>query len=299
MEKREGPSLVGKVALVTGASKGIGRAIAQRFASAGATVVVAARTLGSPVSDTPSGDVGTLYETVAMIERAGGLALPLSVDLADRQARSDLCDRAAVLAGGLDILVNNAGTTAFEASETLDESLFDLTIDQYVRVPFFLAQTALPHMVQRGGGWIINVGSVAAMRPLNFRNRVNGDVVYGACKAALARMTQGLAVEYLVHDVAVNLVAPSTAIRTPGAATLIPDDFSAEPVEYLAETALALAHLPARMLTGQLAYSMHFPVENGLQIRTLDNRADMPAPVLPVTSHPDICFFSRPLNAES
>lgn len=299
MECGEGPSLVGKVALVTGASRGIGRAIAQRFASAGATVVVAARTLGSPITGSPSGDAGTLHETVDLIERAGGRALPLCVDLADRQARSALCDQVVELAGGLDILVNNAGTTLFAPSEVLDEALFDLTIDQYVRIPFFLAQAALPHMAQRGAGWIVNVGSVAAMRPLDFRNRVTGDVVYAACKAALARMTQGLAAEYLSQDVAVNLVAPSTAIRTPGAAALIPDDFPAEPVEYLAETALALAHRPASRLTGQLAYSMHFPLEQGLKVRTLDNRTNMPDPVLPEASHPDIAFFSRPLNVGS
>lgn len=297
MESPQGPSLVGKVALVTGASRGIGRAIAQRFASAGATVVVAARTLGAPVSDTVSGYAGSLHETVALIERAGGRALPLSVDLTDGPARNALCDRATALAGGLDILVNNAGATHFAPSETLDETLFDLTVDQYLRTPFFLAQSALPHMKRRGAGWIVNVGSVAAMRPLDFRNRVTGDVVYAACKAALARMTQGLAVEYLAHGVAVNLVAPSTAIRTPGAAALIPDDFPAEPVEYLAETALALAYQTAEKLTGQLAYSMHYPLENRLPVRTLDNRAAMPDPVLPESSHPDIAFFSRLLNA--
>ena len=292
---RVGPSLDGKIALVTGASKGIGRAIARRMASAGATVVVAARTLGAPSSVTPTGNEGTLLETVAMIEQTGGRALPLQVDLGDRQDRQSLVERTVALAGGLDILVNNAGVTMFKASETLSEDLYELTVNQYFRVPFFLAQAAVPHMIARGGGWIVNVGSVAAMRPLDFYNRVPGDVVYAATKAALVRMTQGLAVEYLPHNIAVNLVAPSTAIRTPGAESLIPEDFPAEAPEYLAETALALAHLPAAERTGQLAYSMHFPVEHALRVRTLDNQGDMPNPLSPSASHPDMAFYTRPL----
>ena len=278
--------LNGKIALVTGASRGIGRAIAQRLASAGAMVVVAARSLNQT-----AGTPGTLAETVDLIERAGGKALPIAVDLDQPEQRQALVARAANLAGGLDILVNNAGIARYDRIESMDAAVFEQTLNHYQRVPFVLSQAAIPLMKTRGAGWIVNVGSVTAQmpsRPFDAFASHGGATVYAAVKAYLNRFTVGLAAEVLAANIAVNLVAPSTAILTPGAAEYIPADYPTEPVEYLAETALALCRLPARERTGLLAHSLHFPLAMGLPVHSLDGRDRLPPPVIPAYAHPAI-----------
>lgn len=279
------PSLRGKVALVTGASRGIGRAVACRFAAAGATVVVSARSLER--SSVP----GTLAETVSLIEAAGGRALALAADLDAPRERDALLERAVAAAGGLDILVNNAGLAHFAQAEALAGSAFEQMVNHYFRVPFVLSQRAIPHLRARGAGWILNVGSVTAqppLRPFDEFARHGGSTVYAALKAALGRFTQGLAAELEADHIAVNLVAPSTAILTPGAAAHIPPDYPTEPVEYLAETALALCHRPAAERTGLIAHSLHFPLAHGLPVYTLDGRERLPPPVVPAWAHPGI-----------
>lgn len=278
--------LKGKIALVTGASRGIGRGIAQRLASAGATVIVAARSVNQAAS-TP----GTLAETVELITAAGGKALPIGVDLDNAQERQSLVERAADLAGGLDILVNNAGIAQYSRVETMSAAIYEQTLNHYQRVPFVLSQAAIPVMKARGAGWIVNVGSVTAqmpLRPFDIFATQGGATIYAAVKAYLNRFTVGLAAELLENDIAVNLVAPSTAIRTPGASDLIPQDYPTEPIEYLAETALALCHLPARERTGLLAHSLHFPLAMGLTVHTLDGKGTLPPPVIPSYAHPAI-----------
>ncbi len=156
-------------------------------------------------------------------------------------------------AGGIDILVNNAGFADYSVVEHMPRATFDRTVAHYLTTPFALTQAAIPHMRRRGGGWIVNIGSVtgvAPVRPYRDYNKTAGDVIYASCKAALHRFTQGVAAELLDANIAVNCVGPSTAVRTPGAAPLIPNSFPTEPVEYLAETVLAMCHLPAEARTG-------------------------------------------------
>ncbi|TXS95861.1 SDR family NAD(P)-dependent oxidoreductase [Parahaliea maris] len=278
--------LDGRIALITGASRGIGRAIAQRLAAAGATVVVTARSL-----DTSVALPGTLMETVGLIEAAGGKALPLAADLDNPVERDTLVARTVEAAGGLDILVNNAGFARYAPVKTMNDEFLEQTFNHYQRVPIKLAQAAIPEMRHRGAGWIVNVGSVTAQLPADRYDefaRHGGATVYAAAKAFLNRFTVGLAAELLDDNIAVNLVAPSTAISTPGADVYIPEEYPTEPVEYLAETALALCHLPARERSGLITHSLHFPDAMGFAVYSLDGREKLPPPTIPDCANPAI-----------
>lgn len=286
--------LSGKTALVTGSSRGIGRAIAQRLAAEGATVAVTAR------SHTPSFSMragtraalpGTIAETVGLIEAAGGEAFGVAADLEDAGQRDGLVEQVLERAGRLDILVNNAGFADYSVVENMSLATFDRTVEHYLRVPFVLTKAAVPHMRKQGAGWIVNIGSVtgvAPVRPYREYNKTSGDVIYASMKAALHRFTQGVAAELLDANIAVNCVGPSTAVSTPGAAQLIPDTFPTEPVEYLAETVLAMCHLPAAERTGLVAFSLHYPWSQRIPVHSLDGTAVLPPLEPPATANPNI-----------
>jgi len=289
------PQLNGRVALVTGASRGIGRAIAQRLASAGATVLVTARSAGAPAVQKRFGAeqviAGTLDETVSLIEAAGGRAIALAADLEDEGQRNGLIDRAVATAGRLDILVNNAGFADYARVDAMSDDTFRRTVLHYLEVPFALCRAAVPQMRAHGSGWIVNIGSVTALpptRPYPDYARAGGDTVYASVKAALNRFSQGLAAELVDANIAVNVVAPSTAIRTPGADQLIPGDYPTEDVAYLAATVLDMCHLPAAERTGRIAYSMQWPHDAELAVRSLDGREALPPAEPPAWSHPAI-----------
>ncbi len=286
--------LSGRTALVTGSSRGIGRAVAQRLAAEGAVVAVTARSLQASTS-TRGGSAetlpGTIGETVALIEAAGGRAFGITADLENADERADLVDQVVQRTGRLDVLVNNAGFADYATIENMSLETFDRTVEHYLRTPFVLTKSAIPHMRRQGGGWIVNIGSVtglAPVRPYRDYNKTSGDVAYASMKAALHRFTQGIAAELLDANIAVNAVGPSSAVRTPGAAGLIPDAFPTEPVEYLAETVLAMCHLPAAERTGLVAFSLHYPWSQGLVVHSLDGAAVLPPLEPPETANPNI-----------
>lgn len=286
--------LSGRTALVTGSSRGIGRAIAQRLAAEGATVAVTARS-HRPSPSTRGGQTtalpGTIAETIDLIEAAGGSAFGIAADLEDAGQRAGLVEQVVERTGRLDILVNNAGYADYSVVEEMPMETFDRTVEHYVRTPFALIQKAIPHMRQQGAGWIVNIGSVTGLapaRPYREYNKSAGDVVYASMKAALHRLTQGVAAELLDSDIAVNVVGPSSAVRTPGADSLIPETFPTEPVEYLAETVLAMCHLPAAERTGLVAFSLHYPWSQQLAVHSLDGSRRLPPLEPPKTANPNI-----------
>lgn len=286
--------LTGRTALVTGSSRGIGRAIAQRLAAEGATVAVTAR------SHQPSPSVrggattalpGTIAETIDLIEAAGGRAFGLVADLEAAEQRAALVDRVVEATGRIDILVNNAGYADYDVIENMSMATFDRTVEHYLRTPFVLTQQAIPHMRSQGAGWIVNIGSVTGLapaRPYREYNKSSGDVVYASMKAALHRFSQGAAAELVDANIAVNVVGPSSAVRTPGAAGLIPESFPTEPVEYLAETVLAMCHLPAAERTGLVAFSLHYPWSQQLAVHSLDGTTVLPPLEPPAAANPNI-----------
>ena len=245
--------LAGKVAVVTGASRGIGDAIARRFAMEGAKVVVSARTVDSGEHYLP----GTINETVAAIRAAGGEALGVRADLAAAEDREQLIAAAEAEFGSVDILVNNAAITYFIPVEDFPEKRFRLMTDVQVWAPFELAQRVLPGMQEKGSGWILNISSHAAIHPEKTLSR-RGGTVYGMCKAALERFTTGLAQETYDQGIGVNVISPGL-VATPGVMhhKLInsENEDRVTPVEHMAEACLRLCHGDPQALTGRIDYA--------------------------------------------
>ena len=253
----------GLVALVTGASRGIGTAIAERFAAAGAHVFVTARTVEEGDHPLP----GSISATVAAIREAGGAADAVAADLGGPDDRRRLLAEV----GPVDVLVNNAAITYFEPVESFDESHYRLMFEVQVRAPFELAQGVLPGMRSRGRGWILNISSGAARHPEGPPyQRAGGGTVYGMCKAALERFTTGMASEVWGDNVAVNVLSPSGLVLTPGVLHHKLDQRTPadrhEPVSYMAEAAHALCTGDPKVLTGKVAYAKPLLEELGIPL---------------------------------
>jgi citronellol/citronellal dehydrogenase len=269
--------LEGRVALVTGASRGIGAAIAQRFACEGAVVAVAARSLDEPAQGIVA---GTLRETVADIEAAGGRALPYQVDLTSPESRADLVGRVVAELGPVDVLVNNAATSIFAPFTDISEKRLRLITTINYFAPFDLCQRVIPAMRERGGGWVLNItslsGDIPTTPPPDPIYHLQG-TAYGGSKAALNRLTEGLASEYYANSIVANALAPVKAVLTEGVkATLAEDAIEGEgilePVEAMAEAALALCSSHRDGLNGGVHKSLTLLEQLGRPIRTLDGR---------------------------
>lgn len=265
----------GRVAIVTGASRGIGAAIARRLASAGAAVVVSART----VDPGQSRFEGTITETADSITDEGGLALAIAADLADQSDRRRLIDEAHRQFGPIDILVNNGAVTYFEPIVEFDRRHFDLMFEVQVVAPFELAQLVLPSMLERGTGSILNISSKAAIHPSGPPFRSGGGTVYGMVKAAMERFTTGLASEVDDRGVTVNVLSPTSIVATPGVVhhgLITPErEAHVEPDHVMARAAHALV---SGDMTGHIAYSQQLLWELGL--------GQEPHEALRVAAHP-------------
>ena len=183
--------LTGKVAIITGASRGIGAAIALAYARAGASVVLASRKQPA------------LEEAAATINAAGGTALAVAAHTGDQAAVAGLIERTVAEFGGVDILVNNAATNPhFGPLLSADESHWDKTYDINVKGYVRLIQACAPHMEARGGGKVINIASVAGLEP------VAGMGIYSVSKAGVLMLTRALALELAPANIQVNALAP-------------------------------------------------------------------------------------------
>ena len=257
--------LDGRVAIVTGASRGIGAEIARRFAAEGAAVAVAARTTEPGTSPLP----GTIGETVGQIRAAGGTAVAIATDLSKPADRERLVEQATRQLGPPDILVSNAAVTYFTRVEDFKPRRYALMFEVQVQAPFHLATLVLPALREKGAGWILNISSGAARHPAIPPSAwaARGSTVYGMCKAALERFSTGLAAELYQDNIAVNALSPNKVVPTPG--TLFhhltsQDDAEAEPPAVMAEAALMLCHRDPKSLTGRITYSQDLLAELGV-----------------------------------
>jgi citronellol/citronellal dehydrogenase len=257
--------LDGRVAIVTGASRGIGAEIARRFGEAAAAVAVAARTTEAGLSPFP----GTIGETAEQIRAAGGTAVAVRADLSRPEDRERLVSEVTAQLGTPDILVNNAAVTYFAPVVDFTARRYKLMFDVQVAGPFHLAQLVVPGMRENGRGWILNISSGAARHPTFPPTALaaRGGAVYGMCKAALERFSTGLAAELYDDNIAVNALSPSRVVPTPGTIfhhLTTADNPDAEPPAVMAEAALTLCSAAPKALTGRIAYSQELLAELGV-----------------------------------
>ena len=261
------------VAVVTGASRGIGAAIAERLAAGGFAVAITARTA-------EEGDhrlEGSLSTTLNRIQSAGGKSVSVVADLAKQSDRERIIATVERELGPIEVLVNNAAVTYFEPVLEFPERHFQVMFDVQVRAPFELAQRVLPGMLERRRGWILNISSRAAVHPKGppFTSRP-GSTVYGMCKAAIERFSSGLASEVYASGIAVNCLSPSGLVPTPGVifhglTNGVPEDRLEAP-EVMAEAAYALCTGDPATLTGRVTYAKPILEELGLPIPVLAPR---------------------------
>jgi NAD(P)-dependent dehydrogenase (short-subunit alcohol dehydrogenase family) len=208
--------LDGRTALVTGASRGLGAAIALALANAGADVALGVR------------EPSTVVDLVAQIESMGRRAIGVRMDVLDLGQITTAVDEVVERLGRLDILINNAGASPEDPAEVVTEANFDLTMGVNVKGTFFASQAAGRVMIRQGFGRIISLSSQAGFVALPTES------VYCMSKAAIAHLTRCLAVEWGSHGITVNAVAP-TFIRTPGTAAALADPvFEAEVMDRIA-----------------------------------------------------------------
>ena len=269
--------LDGRAALVTGASRGLGRAIALALAAEGAAVVVAGRTEQVWDDRLP----GTIGETVADIEAAGGRAVSIRADLTDRDDIVRLVEAARDALGPITILVNNAAFTApgrppkpgseprAKGAKPAQTGVAKPGWPGFVSTPlaayrrhfeiavfaaYELMQMVVPDMIAAGGGSIINITSVASRMPGDGPYPDRGGSVlpgYGGCKAALEHLTQCAAFDLADYHVAVNALSPSKPIMTPGLSYYATEFVDTAPTNEFAEAAVRLALVDAGVVTGR------------------------------------------------
>jgi citronellol/citronellal dehydrogenase len=260
--------LTGKVAIVTGASRGIGQQIAELFASEGAKVVCAARTL---IEGEHRMLEGSLTRTVDLIRAQGGEATAVTADVSSEAECNAMIQAARAAYGPIDILVNNAALNYYLPTETYPTNRWVRCFAINVHAPFILAKNVLEDMIPRRSGAIVNISSGAAIGPGRGPyddQTVRGGVMYGATKAALEPFTQGLAQEMSQHEgITVAAVSPSQVVPTTGTihhklVTGIGDPKGEHPI-MMARAALLLASEPALKVNGRVTYSQQILKEFG------------------------------------
>ncbi|KAL5279151.1 HSDL2 family protein [Megaselia abdita] len=237
--------LAGKTLFITGASRGIGKAIALKAARDGANIVVAAKT-ADPHPKLP----GTIYTAAEEIEKAGGKALPCVVDVRDELAVRAAVKQAAEKFGGIDIVINNASAISLTPTGLTDMKRYDLMNQINARGTFLVSKECLPYLEKSQHAHILNISPPLNMNPKWFANHV----AYTIAKYGMSMCVLGMAKEFKTKNIAVNALWPRTAIHTTAMKMLAGDSsfrVSRKP-EIMADAAyVILCRTPSPAITGK------------------------------------------------
>ncbi len=251
--------LQSKVAIVTGASRGIGKAIAIGFAQEGVRVVVAARS-EEEKKELP----GTIYKTAEEIQNMGGSALPIRCDVTDEASVNEMVQKTVAEFGRIDILVNNAGVAFYYPVVETPLQRWELVLRVNLTGAFLCTKAVLPKMIQQKSGSIINISSLAA----NERDgaTISTGLAYAVAKAGLDRLTYGLASEVGKFNIAVNCLKPQRVVDTEGMRFWVKEEERKDWVspEKMVKCAIFLAQQDASGVTGTVATDEELCAWHGL-----------------------------------
>lgn len=250
--------LRGKTLFITGASRGIGKAIALRAASDGANIAVLAKT-DKPHPKLP----GTIHTTAAEIEAAGGRALPLAVDVRDERRVQRAVESAVAAFGDLDILVNNAGAIGLTGTLETPMKRFDLMFAVNLRATFACSQACIPHLTRAENPHILNIAPPLNMAPKWFKNHL----AYTMSKYGMSLCVLGMAEEFRADGIAVNALWPRTAIATAALGMLggAVESAACRRPEIVADAAHAILTRDAQGCTGNFFIDDEVLAEEGVK----------------------------------
>jgi len=267
-----GADLKGKTLFITGASRGIGKAIAVRAARDGANIVVAARTHRKHAA-LP----GTIHTAVEEIEAAGGQGLPIRVDIRDEAAVAEAVDTAVRHFGGIDVLVNNASAITLKNTRDLPLKRFDLMFDVNVRGTYVVSRACIPHLQRSANPHVLNLSPPLNLKPSWFRDHV----AYTSAKYCMSMCVLGMAEEFRQDGIAFNALWPRTVVNTSAITVL---DGAVRPEncrtpEIMADAAHAILCQDARHCTGR--FYLDEDVLRATGLRNFDRYAVSPgAPLM-------------------
>jgi citronellol/citronellal dehydrogenase len=252
-------SLAGKTLFITGASRGIGLAIALRAARDGANIAIAAKTAEPHATLS-----GTIYTAAEDIERAGGKALPLVVDVRDESLVRDALGRTAQTFGGIDIVVNNASAIQLTPVVDTDMKRFDLMHQINARGTFVVSKWAIPYLEKAKNPHILMISPPLDMKEKWFAPHT----AYSMTKFGMSLVVLGLAGELRSKGIAVNALWPRTIIATAAIKNLLGGEArmrQARKPEIMADAAHAIFAAPSRELTGRFLIDDNFLAERGVR----------------------------------
>jgi len=248
-----------KVAIVTGASRGLGKAIAVGFSKEGAKVVIAARTeVGKKEL------LGTIYQTAEEIKAAGLEALAIRCDVTDEESVNQMVQKTSEHFGRIDVLVNNAGIAFYSPILETPSKRWELVLKVNLISAFLCSKAVLPQMIKQKSGSIINISSLAADE--RDEGTVPTGIAYAVSKAGLDRLTFGLATEVGKYNIAVNAVKPHRVVDTDGMRLWQPnaDKSSWQSADLMVKATILLANQDSKGITGTIATDREICTWHGL-----------------------------------